>query len=138
MRLSSIELRLIRLTLVRPFETSFGRLEARVIPLVRMEADGIDGWGEIVADDLPLFSADTIVGARHMIGAAFAPALLGRALSSVADVAALLQRFKGHQMAKAGLELAFMDLAARSRGVSISQAIGVTRTRGSVGVSRGI
>lgn len=137
-RLASIELRLIRLTLVRPFETSFGRLDARVIPLVRMAADGIEGWGEIVADDLPLFSADTIVGARHVIAQAFAPALLGRALSSVEDVAAALQRFKGHQMAKAGLELAFMDLAARSRGVSISAAIGGTRDRVPVGVSLGI
>lgn len=137
-RLASIELRLIRLTLVRPFETSFGRVDARVIPLVRMEADGIEGWGEIVADALPLFSADTIAGARHVIAEAFAPALLGRALSSVADVATALQRFKGHQMAKAGLELAFMDLSARSRGVSISQAIGGTRARVPVGVSLGI
>lgn len=136
--LSSIEVRLIRLTLVRPFETSFGRLDARLIPLVRMEAEGVEGWGEIVADDLPLFSADTIVGARHVIAQAFAPALLGRTLSSVEDVTAALRRFKGHQMAKAGLELAFMDLAARSRGVSISQAIGGTRRRVPVGVSLGI
>lgn len=137
-RLSSIDVRLVRLTLVRPFETSFGRLESRVIPLVRMEADGVEGWGEIVADALPLFSADTIVGARHVIAEAFAPALLGRALSSVHDVADALRRFKGHQMAKAGLELAFMDLAARSRGVSISEAIGGTRARVPVGVSLGI
>jgi len=137
-RLASIELRLIRLTLVRPFETSFGRLDARLIPLVRMEADGVEGWGEIVADDLPLFSADTIAGARHVIAEGFAPALLRRALTSVLDVAAALQRFKGHQMAKAGLELAFMDLAARSRGVSIREAIGGVRARVPVGVSLGI
>jgi len=136
--LSSLEVRLIRLTLVRPFETSFGRMDARVIPLVRMEADGVEGWGEIVADDLPLFSADTIVGARHVIAEAFAPTLLGRALTSVHDVADALRRFKGHQMAKAGLELAFMDLAARSRGVSIREAIGGTRDRVPVGVSLGI
>ena len=137
-RLSAIELRFIRLTLVRPFETSFGRMDARVIPLVRMEADGFEGWGEIVADDLPLFSADTIAGARHVIADGFAPALLGRALASVDDVAAALRRFKGHQMAKAGHELAFMDLAARSRGVSIREAIGGTRERVPVGVSLGI
>lgn len=137
-RLASIEWRLIRLTLVRPFETSFGRLDARVIPLIRMEADGIEGWGEIVADQLPLFSADTIAGARHVIAEAFAPVLLGRALTSVDDVAAALRRYKGHPMARAGLELAFMDLAARSRRLSISQAIGGTRARVPVGVSLGI
>ncbi len=129
---------MIRLTLVRPFETSFGRTDARLVPLVRMEADGIAGWGEIVADHEPLFSAETIQTARHVLADCFVPDLLGRTLSSVADVAAALRRFKGHQMAKAGLELAFMDLAARSRGVSIREAIGGTRDRVPVGVSLGI
>jgi O-succinylbenzoate synthase len=138
MRLSSIELRLIELTLVRPFETSFGRTEARIVPLVRMVGDGVEGWGEIVADHQPLFSAETITTARHVLADCFIPALLARPLTSVADVAAALRRFKGHQMAKAGLELAFMDLAALSRGVSIREAICGTRTRVPVGVSLGI
>jgi O-succinylbenzoate synthase len=137
-RLSSIEIRLISLTLVRPFETSFGRTDARVVPLVRMEADGVEGWGEIVADERPLFSAETITTARHVLADCFIPALLSQPLASVEDVAAALRRFKGHQMAKAGLELAFMDLAARSRGLSIRAAIGGTRDRVPVGVSLGI
>ena len=137
-RLTAIEVRLIRLALVRPFETSFGRLEARLIPLVRLIGDGVEGWGEIVADDLPLFSADTIAGSLHLIAEGVAPALLSRPLTSVHDVAAALRRFKGHQMAKAGVELAFMDLAARTRGVSIREAIGGTRDRVPVGVSLGI
>ncbi len=137
-RLSSIEVRLITLTLVRPFETSFGRVETRVVPLIRMVADGVEGWGEVVADDQPLFSAETITTARHVLADCFIPALLKQPLTAVTDVAAALRRFKGHQMAKAGLELAFMDLAARSRGLSISEAIGGTRAAVPVGVSLGI
>lgn len=137
-RLSSIEVRLITLTLVRPFETSFGRVDARVVPLIRMVADGVEGWGEVVADTQPLFGAETITTARHVLADCFIPALLNRPLSAVTDVAAALRRFKGHQMAKAGLELAFMDLAARSRGISIREAIGGTRTAVPVGVSLGI
>ena len=34
-RLSSIEVRLIKLTLVRPFETSFGRTDARIVNSTR-------------------------------------------------------------------------------------------------------
>lgn len=113
-------------------------MDARVVPLIRMVADGVEGWGEIVADHQPLFSAETITTARHVLTDCFIPELLTRSLSSVADVAAALRRFKGHQMAKAGLELAFMDLAARTRGVSISEAIGGTRARVPVGVSLGI
>jgi O-succinylbenzoate synthase len=137
-RLSSIEVRLIRLTLVRPFETSFGRIDARIVPLVRLVADGVEGWGEIVADHQPLFGAETISTARHVLADCFIPDLLTRTLASVQDVATALRRYKGHQRAKAGLELAFMDLAARSRGVSIREAIGGTRDRVPVGVSLGI
>lgn len=137
-RLSSIEVRLVSLTLVRPFETSFGRTDTRTVPLVRMVADGVEGWGEIVADQEPLYSEETLGTAQHVLADCFIPALLARPLSSVEDVAATLRRFKGHRMAKAGLELAFMDLAARSRGLSISQAIGGTRDRVPVGVSLGI
>lgn len=137
-RLTAIELRLVELTLVRPFETSFGRIDARIVPLVRMTADGVEGWGEIVADHQPLFSAETIKTAQHVLTDCFIPELLARPLSSVDDVATALRRFKGHQMAKAGLELAFMDLAARTRGVSIRTALGGTRDRVPVGVSLGI
>ena len=137
-RLEAIEVRLIELTLVRPFVTSFGRVDARVVPLVRMVADGIEGWGEIVADREPLFSSETITTAQHVLADCFVPELLARPLSSVHDVAAALRRFKGHRMAKAGLELAFMDLAARSRGVSVRTAIGGVRDRVPVGVSLGI
>ncbi len=128
----------MRLTLVRPFETSFGRIDARLVPLVRMEADGVEGWGEIVADTAPLFSDETVTTARHVLADCFVPELLSRTLSSVQDVAAALRRFKGHRMAKAGLELAFMDLAARSRGISVAEAIGGARDRVPVGVSLGI
>ncbi|MGI8672218.1 MAG: o-succinylbenzoate synthase [Luteitalea sp.] len=137
-RLRAIEVRLLRLTLVRPFETSFGRTEVRVVPLVRIEADGLEGWGEAVAFDEPLFSAETVSTVRHVIGDVFAPALLARSLASVGDVTTTLSRFKGHPMAKSGLELAFLDLAARSRGLSLRQAIGGTRARVPVGVSLGI
>lgn len=137
-KLAAIEVRLLRLALVRPFETSFGRTEERVVPLVRVEADGLEGWGEVVAFEAPLFSAETVATAQHVIGDHFAPALLGRTLSSVGDVTATLARFRGHPMAKAGVELAFVDLACRSRGVSIRVALGGTRTQVPVGVSLGI
>ena len=68
-----------QLTLVRPFETSFGRTDARIVPLVRMVADGVEGWGEIVADHEPLFSSETIATARHVLADCFIPALLSRA-----------------------------------------------------------
>lgn len=138
LRLTAIELRFIELSLVRPFVTSFGRTDSRIVPLLRMQADGVEGWGEVVADREPLFSSETVSTAKHVLVDCFIPALLQTSLSSVEDVAGALRRFKGHRMAKAGLELAFMDLAARTRGVSIAEAIGGVRDRVAVGVSLGI
>ncbi|MPY86416.1 MAG: o-succinylbenzoate synthase [Luteitalea sp.] len=133
-----IELRLLRLELVRPFETSFGRTESRLIPLVVLHADGLTGWGEIVALEEPLFNYETVRTACVVIEHHFAPALLGAAFRALDDVGVALRRFRGHPMARAGLELAWVDLMARANGQSVSQVLGGVRARVEVGVSLGI
>ena len=65
--LDAIEVKLLRLPLVRPFETSFGRIDTRLIAITRVEADGISGWGEIVAMEEPLFSYETVDTSRAVI-----------------------------------------------------------------------
>src|SRR6476660_8572096 len=109
-RIDGVELRLVRLSLVEPFETSFGRLDSRLIFLVSVNAAGLRGWGEVVASEEPLYSYETVGTARHVIKDFLAPALLDEPLIDCNDVAQRLSRFRGHNMAKAGLELAFMDL----------------------------
>ena len=47
MKIERIELRELRLPLVHFFETSFGRTTTRRIVLVRVDADGVAGWGEV-------------------------------------------------------------------------------------------
>jgi o-succinylbenzoate synthase len=134
----AIELHLVRLDLVEPFETSFGSFASRLVVLVRMQSDGLEGWGEIVAGEQPLYSYETVGTAVHAVREFFAPALLRSPLTGLADLAARLDAFRGHPMARAGLELAFVDLLARARGVSISALLGGTRERIEAGVSLGI
>jgi len=136
--LTALEVRLLRLRLVRPFETSFDRLDSRLIMLTRIEADGVEGWGEIVALEEPLFSYETVDTARQIIRRHFAPALLHGSVTTLDDVAGRLQRFRGHPMAKAGIELAWLDLVGRLRQEPISTLIGGTRARVDVGVSLGV
>lgn len=135
---SAVELRLVELPLVEPFETSFGVETTRLIFLVRMEAAGLSGFGEVVAGRDPLFSYETVETARHVLRDFLVPTLFGRPLRSLAELAERLGRFRGHPMAKAGLELAFVDLAARLRGEPLWRALGGTRARVPVGVSLGI
>lgn len=137
-RLDAIEMRLLRLPLVEPFVTSFGRVETRLIFLVRMEAEGRCGYGEIVAFEEPLYSYETVATAREVIRAHFGPVLLGAPLEDLAAVAQRLNRFRGHPMARAGIELAFVDLVARLRGEPVAGLIDGVRERVAVGVSLGV
>lgn len=136
--IESVELRTIRLPLKEPFETSFGSIDSRLIFLVSLHARGQTGWGEIVASEEPRYSYETIGTAQHVIRDFLAPAVLSRPVANLADLAARFTGFRGHNMARAGLELAYLDLLARMTGTSLSDLIGGTRTRIPVGVSLGI
>ena len=136
--IEEIEARTVRLRLNEPFETSFGRIDSRLIFLVGVTAGGLTGWGEVVAAEEPRYSYETVGTARHVIRDYLAPAMLSRSLSDLDDLRSRFALFRGHNMAKAGMELAYMDLLARTRGVSLSKLIGGTRPGIAVGVSLGI
>lgn len=137
-RLDALELRLVRMDLIEPFETSFGRLSSRRVFLVRLEAEGAFGWGEVVALAEPLYSYETVETAWHTLRDHFGPAVLGARVASLAELAGRLTRFRGHPMARAGIETAYADLAARLRGESLSRVLGGVRSEVPVGVSLGI
>lgn len=133
-----VELRTIRLPLHEPFETSFGSIDSRLIFLVSITAQGQTGWGEVVAAEEPHYSYETVGTATHVIRDYLAPVLMSGPVMNLSDIATRFSPFKGHNMAKAGLELAYMDLLARLSGQSLSQLIGGTRSSIAVGVSLGI
>ena len=137
-KIDGVEMRLIRLPLTEPFETSFGRIDSRLIFLVCLEAEGLKGWGEVVASEEPRYSYETVRTAFHVIRDFFAPALLSEPVAQLDDLAKRLAPFRGHNMAKAGLELAFMDLLSQLRQQSLSALIGGERRSVPVGVSLGI
>lgn len=133
-----VGMRLVRLPLKEPFETSFGRIQSRLIFLVTVQGNGLTGWGEVVAAEEPRYSYETIGTASHVIRDYLAHALMSKPVTGLPDLAARFAPFKGHNMAKAGLELAYVDLLARSQHESLSELAGGTRSRVPVGVSLGI
>ena len=60
MKLSKISIYPLKMPLVSHFETSFGRIYERECVLVRMESDGLIGWGECAADRDPGYSYESI------------------------------------------------------------------------------
>ena len=137
-KVDQIELRLIRLPLKEPFETSFGAIDSRLIFLVNIRAGDLMGWGEVVASEEPRYSYETVGTAFHVIQEFLGPALLVQPLEGLTDLARRFAPFRGHNMAKAGLELAFLDLLAQIKNRPLSKLLGGVQQRIPVGVSLGI
>jgi O-succinylbenzoate synthase len=134
-----VELSVLRLPLVRPFETSFGRVAGREFVLVAVrDADGACGWGECVADADPYYSSETTTTAWHIMTKYLVPVILGRELDHPRDVARAWSRVRGHAMAKAAIEMAAWDLHARIEGRPLCELLGATARPIPAGVSIGI
>jgi O-succinylbenzoate synthase len=140
LNLESITLREIRLALKEPFRISSGVVSERRICILELkDADGITGWSECVAGELPNYSSETIDTAWLAIREWLAPRVLGRPIERVDAIWTLLDRnIRGHNMAKAAVEMGCWDVAARQRSVSLSRLLGGTRDRVATGISIGI
>ena len=138
MRIERIELRLLRLPLVRFFETSFGRIHDRRFVLVTVEDDGVTGVGECVADANPFYSAETTRTAWHIIADFIAPVVLGRTFAHPREVFDALAPIRGHQMAKASVEMAAWDLFARQQGRPLAEVLGGSPALIERGIASGV
>lgn len=138
MRIERVELRLIEMELVEPFETSFGREMSRKAIILALKSGGATGWGECVAGSGPWYSYETVKTAWHVLEDHIIPELLGRDISGPEALVEKLSRIRGHNMAKACIEMAFWDLTAKLKEVPLSRLLGGTRERIESGVSIGI
>lgn len=135
-----IEIRHISMRLVAPFETSFGVEHDREAIILRVGANGIEGWGECVAGSFPGYSYETSGTAWHVLEGFFIPALLAVREGPVEPEAfrQATAHLKGHPLARAGLEMALWDLSAQRRGISLGRQLGGVRSQVPVGVSIGL
>src|SRR5581483_9272104 len=138
MKIEAITLRQIEMPLVHFFETSFGRVYDRRMMLVTVHCEGLDGWGECVADEAPFYSSESVDTAWYAIREFLGPMLLGKTLEKGGDVPALLTRVRGHRMAKGALENAIWDAEAKAKNLPLWKLLGGTRTQIPCGVSIGI
>ena len=138
MKIETIEIHHISMPLVHRFETSMHVEQDRECLLIRVEADGKEGWGECVTQRVPWYSYESIGTAWHVLEEFLVPAVLGQELAAPSEFPNLVKGIKGHPMAKAGLELALWDLAGRIAGESLAEMLGGERSAVEVGVSIGI
>jgi len=136
--IKQIELRELRMRLLHPFETSFGSSQERHIILVKV-SDGVKaGYGEATAAEGPFYSYETWETAWHVLSEYVIPSVIGKEVEHASDFREFVQRIRGHNMARAGVETALWDLEAKNNNVALWKLIGGTREQIECGVSIGI
>ncbi len=138
MIISQIILNHLRMRLKTPFETSFGSTLDRECILIEASAEGLFGYGECVADRDPGYSYETSGTAWHILRDFLVPQILNIDLLSAEDLQNRMAHVRGHQMAKASLEMVYWDLLGKQKGRSLKELIGGIGDRVEVGVSVGI
>ena len=113
----------VRMPLVAPFETSFGRIQTRDCVLVEALSEGTSGWGECAADWAPGYSEETVLTAWALLSEFLAPAVLQAGLETPAELAERVGWVRGNRMAKAGLEMALWDLYGQQQGRSLKVTV---------------
>ncbi len=137
-RLEGIEMRRLKLPLVAPFRTSFGTQTTKDVLILRAVTADAEGWGECVAAKHPLYASEYVRAAMTTLREFLIPALRDLPHLDVNLVGPLLDRYRGHRMSKAALEMAVWDAELRTAGIPLSRALGAVETSVPAGVSVGI
>jgi O-succinylbenzoate synthase len=138
MRIDEVELLHIRMRLKHPFETSFGVELDRDCVILCVRSQGLEGWGECVASATPGYSYETVGTAWEMLREFFVPQIIGSQIANIELYRRAIAHLNGHNLARAGLEMAIWDLLAQAENKSLAEMLGGIRMKVSVGVSVGL
>ncbi|PIG96094.1 o-succinylbenzoate synthase [Deinococcus sp. UR1] len=137
-KIEAAELIVARLPLKFRFETSFGVQTGKVIPLLVLHGEGLQGVSEGTMEFAPMYREETITGALGLLRDVFLPRVLGRTFANPEALNDALGTFRGNRMARAMVEMAAWDLWARQLGVPLGTLLGGRKEQVEVGVSLGI
>jgi O-succinylbenzoate synthase len=136
-----IDFVVVRLPFVHPFSISAATWTCKEALLLRLEAAGPGGesivaWGECVADPDPYYCYETVSTTSHIIKDFLLP--LVETDLTLGEILARFRRVRGHGMAKATVENALLDLAAKRRGLPLHELLGFPARPVMSGVSLGL
>ena len=131
-----VDLLLVRLPFVQPFSISSATWTCKETYLLRVEGSGVTGWGECVADPDPFYAPETTTSVRHIVTEFLLP--LVEEGVTFGELDARFAHVRGNRMAKATVENALVDLAAKAKGVPLHELLGGARRRVPSGISLGI
>lgn len=135
MHIDSIELFHLALPLRRPLVSRGVTLNRLETVLVRLASGPACGWGEAPVGAAPLIDHEWAAGATACLRDWLAPAVVGREINSGDALQECLAPFQGNRWAKAALDIAWWDLAARMQNRSLAEVLGGRRPAIDVGLS---
>lgn len=138
LKIESAELIIVRLPLKFRFETSFGVQTHKIIPLLVLHGNGLEGVAEGTMEAAPMYREETIAGALNLIKEVFLPRILGKSFANPEALHDALGGFRGNKMARSMVEMAAWDLWARTLEVPLGTLLGGRKEQVEVGVSLGI
>jgi o-succinylbenzoate synthase len=138
MKIDSIVLRELTMSLVNPFTTSFGETRERRVLLVEVRAEGFSGWGECTVGEHPFFNEESTDAAWVTIVQELAPMLAAADDPTPGKCSSIFRSVRGNRMAKAALENAVWDLEAQMLQLPLFELLGGIRKTIPCGVSIGI
>lgn len=125
MKITDIETILTKVDVDRRVDVSDAkgfRFESTIV-VIRVHTDaGVVGIGE--ANGSADWSGETGSGTKHLIDEHFAPRLIGEDPRRVNACMAKLARTFGNSFAKAGIEMALLDIVGRAAGMSLTDLLG--------------
>ncbi|MBK9088216.1 MAG: o-succinylbenzoate synthase [Holophagales bacterium] len=131
-----IDLLLVRLPFVAPFSISSATWTCKETWLLRVEGGGVTGWGECVADPDPFYAPETTTSVRHIVTEFLLP--LVEPGMTFGELDTRFAHVRGNRMAKATVENALVELAAKAKGVPLHEFLGGPRKRIPSGISLGL
>ena len=137
-RIERINVYIIRLPLVKPFETSFSVQREREAIIVELISEGISGWGESVTSADPFYSYETNFTTLSILKEYLLPILKELENFSVHDFLNSAKKVRGYNMAKASVENAILDLTAKLSSLPLYELIGGSKKRIMSGISIGL
>jgi len=128
----------IQIPLNIPYETSYQKNICLDKIILKVFTKDAIVFSECVCKDIPLSTYETPGTVRTILKNFILPSILGKKVEGPEDFWKYAGQFKGHNMAKAGVENAIWALVSLREGISIARMLGGTKSKIPVGHGVGI
>lgn len=141
---NNLTIHYVSLRLKTPFKTSLGVEKVRKSLILDYQSNGIRAFSECAAFDIPYYSAEDNLTALHVITEYLAKYLNnehGKDRGHPPSPEEFIRRasnIRGHNMAKAAVEMLLWDYFAKLEGKPLVRALGNSRGYADVGISLGM